>query len=386
MAPSRKDLPGGKEKARGRPRRLLLLFFYSASAIVACGPAHEPASRERPRREDLPPVRTVRARVRTIQPRIVLPASVVARRRSRIGAEVSGTIRKVRVWEGDPVEAGDVLFEIDPEPYRLAVEQAQAALDLARAERAQREADLRRAEELRKKGVLPPQELESLSTALAVSRARERQAAVALEAARDKLERTVVRAPYAGTVTGRFADEGTTALVQPQTIVVEIQETSELVALADVPEKHAGEIRPGDRVLVFLERRAEPVETAISRVNPAVDEASRTFRVRAPLPPGTEGAAAGSFARVEIFPRARPRSVLVPRESVRSRDGTPHVLVVREGKVEAVPVQLGMFSGDEVEIVRGIDPGTEVLAGEEARTIAEGMAVRALPEKGEKEP
>ena len=79
-----------------------------------------------------------------VQP-VLAPGSLVARRESRIGAEVRARIVRVHVAEGDRVEAGDPLFQIDPAAYEMALRQATAGVDVARAERRQLEADLVRA-------------------------------------------------------------------------------------------------------------------------------------------------------------------------------------------------------------------------------------------------
>lgn len=320
-------------------------------------------------------VRTDRLRIGSITQRVSAPASLVARRESHIGVQVPGRIRRVHVSEGDRVEAGAPLFEIDPAEYEMAVRQATAGLELARAQRTQVEADLARARSLRQRNVLPQQEIERLTTALAVARATERQAEEALALARHNLDRTVVRAPYAGSVAARLAHEGTTALVQPQTIVVVLQETAELEGHAAIPESQLTLIRPGNRVLVHVEGIADPIESVISAVSDTIDPATRTYLVKMPVPNSDHRLKAGIFARVEIFPEPRSDTLVAPRESIRTEDGRPRLLMVRDGVAVAVPVELGVASEDTVEILRGAALGDEVVVGDAARALAPGMRV-----------
>jgi membrane fusion protein (multidrug efflux system) len=322
-------------------------------------------------------VETAPLRRGTITQHISAPGSVVARRESHIGAEVSGRIVRIHVFEGDRVEAGAPLFEIDRAPFAIALRQATAGLDVARAERQQIAADLRRAEALQRENLLSPQEVERLTTSLAVAQAHERAAAEAVELAQHNLERTMVPAPFAGSVAERLADEGTTALVQPQTIVVVLQETAELEAHAAIPESQMALVRVGDTALVRIEGLVEPVATQITAVSDTIDRTTRTYLVKMRVPNAGHRIKAGIFAQVEITPQGSTDVVLAPREAVRVEDGRTRLLLVRDGRVDALPIEVGTFTETDVEILAGASAGDTAIVGTAARTIAPGMPVRA---------
>jgi RND family efflux transporter MFP subunit len=325
-------------------------------------------------------VSVVRVGSGAIAERISAPGSVLARRESQIGTMVSGRIERVFVSEGDRVGAGAPLFQIDPGPYAAALRGAEAGLDLARAERRQLEADLARARELEREKIVAPQQLDRLATSLAVARARERQAVEAVAIARQDLERTRVVAPYAGSVASRLADEGTTALVQPQTIVLVLQETAELEAKAAIPESQLQRIQPGDPARLFVEGITDPIETAVAAVGDTIDPATRTYLVTMRVANADRRLKAGVFARVEIRPRAREAVALVPRAALRTEEGRNRVLVVRDGHAHAVPVEVGVVSDELAEILRGVEPGEPVIVGEAAGALAPGMRVRVVAE------
>jgi membrane fusion protein (multidrug efflux system) len=321
-------------------------------------------------------VETAPLRRGAITQHIFAPGSVVARRESRIGAEVSGRIQRVHVLEGDRVDTGAPLFEIEAAPFTMALRQAAAGWDVAHAERAQIATDLRRAESLRRESLLSQQEVERLSTSLAVAEARERAAAEAVELARHNLERTVVRAPYAGSIAERLADEGTTALVQPQTIVVVLQETAELEAHAVIPESQMLSVRIGDVARVRIEGVVEPIATEIAAVSDTIDRATRTYLVKMPVPNPGHDLKAGVFAQVEIMPRGSTDAVLAPREALRVEDGRTRLLLVRNGRADALPIEVGTVTETDAEILAGADAGETAIVGAAARTIAPGMPVR----------
>jgi RND family efflux transporter MFP subunit len=322
-------------------------------------------------------VQVVPVRRGSILPRISAPGTLEARRESQIGVEVQGRITRVYVDEGDRVEAGAPLFEIDPEPYQMALRQAQAAQEHARAERAQVEADLARARQLQQQNVVAAQQREKLETALAVARSAEQQAVEQVALARHKLERTVVHAPYAASVVARLADEGTTALVQPQTIVLVLQEAGELEARATIPESRLSLVRVGDPVLIHVEGLTAPIQTEVYAVGDAVDPTTRTYAVKMRVPNPEHALKAGLFAQVEILPRSKRDALVVPRDAVRSEDGRSRVFTIRDGVATPIPVTLGVVTEEQVEILDGLRVDTPVIVGEAARQLAPGMKVRA---------
>ncbi len=295
-------------------------------------------------------VATTSVRRGTIEHSMSAPATLEARRESRIGPEVQGTLLHVFVDEGD----------------------------LAGAQRRQVEADLARARALRSRGIVAAQDIEKLETAAAVARASERQAAEALALARHRLKQTLMRAPYSGSVAARLADGGTTALVQPQTIVLVLQENSVLEARAAIPESQLFLVRPGDPARIRLEGLATPIETAVAAVGDAIDPATRTYSVRMRVANPDRTLKAGVFAQVEIEPGALRDVLLVPRDALRSEDGGSRVYTVEGGVVTSVPVTLGAISEQAVEILEGPAVGTPVIVGAAAAQVAPGMHVRAL--------
>jgi RND family efflux transporter MFP subunit len=365
-----------------------LLCTWAVVALLGCDAA-EPTKLSSPaaatageRAEPVLAVPIDRVRRGSILQRIPAPASLVAKRESRIGPEVSGPIAEIFVAEGDRVEAGDRLFQIDPEPYALGVRQAEARLTRMRAEARQIASDLSRAEELHRSDVLSQQELDKLQTALTVARAGAREAEEALAIARRNLDRTLVRAPYAGSIAARLADEGTTALVQPQTIVIVIQETAELEAQATIPEVHAGAIAVGDPAVLHVEGIPEPIPTEVAAVSDSVDPVTRTYLVRMRVPNEDRRLKAGVFARVDILPRAKSDVLLVPRSALRREDGRTYVMAVRDGRAVSVPVELGVVSEDAAEVLRGLRVDEEIVVGDAAASIGPGTRLEPASERG----
>jgi RND family efflux transporter MFP subunit len=352
-----------------------------ALAIMGCGQSFDSEAPQDVASGFAQPIIDVRVepvRRGSIGYRIFAPASLAARRASKIGAEVPGRIQEVFVRAGDRVEEGAPLFRIDPKPYQAAFRRAEAGLDLARSERLQIAADLDRVTVLHRDGIGSQSDLDRAHTARAVAIAKERQAKEGVAVARLDLQRTLVTAPYAGSIAERLADEGTMAIAQPQTIVVVIHETNELEARADVAERQLSVIRVGDPAFVHIEGLAEPIRTQVDSVADTIDPATRTYRVKMRVANLDHRLKSGIYARVEIQPADKQDVLLVSRESIRSEAARTRVLTVMDGRAVAVPVRLGLVSDSDAEVLTGVEFGTPVIIGKAAQEIAPEMRVRVV--------
>ncbi len=358
---------------------------------LGCGQA-DPASpvsgrptggAELPSMQPILPVTTTRVEQGSIAQRVSAPGSLMAGRESRIGAEVRGRIQTIFVKDGDRVETGAELFQIDPAPYEVNLRQAEAGLDLARAERKQIEADLGRLNQLHSRDIVAGDELARMKTQVAVAKARERQAKESVALARHNLEQTLVVAPYSGSIAARLVDEGTTALVQPQTIVVVLQETTQLEAEAHIPESQLSIVRVGDPAKVHVQGLGQAIETTVAAVGDTIDPSTRTYHVRMLIDNADHRLKAGVFAHIEITPETKTGVLLVPREAVRSEDGQTRVLVVRDGRAVPVPVELGIADNSRVEVLSGLTARDSVIVGTAAREIAPGMRVEVVTKPAE---
>jgi len=362
-------------------RRCIFAAALLASTALACSGAEQaeaPAgvAAARPAESSLE-VATTRIGRGPIQPRITAPGSLFPKRESQIGTEVAGRIEHVFVSVGDRVETGQRLFQIDPASYEAALAQAEAGLRLAKAQRLQHESDLRRMQLLLERDFAPQQQVDKLGTALEVARAQERQASEAVEMARLLLSRTLVKAPFAGSISQRLADEGTTALAQPQTLVIVLQETATLEARVAIPEAQLSLVHPGDTATLFVQGVETPIATEVFAVSDSIDPATRTYQVRMLVPNPERTLKAGVFARVDIVARSLDDAVLVPRDAMRTEDGESRVFAIENGLAVARPVRLGVVTEEAAQVLSGVEPGDVVIVGESARTIAPGMRVRA---------
>jgi len=231
-----------------------------------------------------------------IHPQRELAASVMARNESRLSAEVSGVVLRWTAEAGSAVKKGQLLVEIDPVDFRLAVAQAQAALDAALARLKQAEQQLKRSQELVREGFFSQEALIQRETEVALMRSERASQQAQLAVARRQLAKATLRAPYAGSVIERLAQTG--EAVAPGTVLYVIAETGAAEVSANIaPLDVAGLRRATD--LVF-ETRGQRYPLRLLRVGGTVSAPARTQEVRLafaaagaskppPVPVGSDG-------------------------------------------------------------------------------------------------
>ncbi len=303
---------------------------------------------------------------------IAASGTIEAKRLTEIGADVPGTLAAVVVDVGQSVRAGAPLFRIDPGPYEMALAEARAGLELARAEHANAAADAARMARLVAENAASVQRADQSRTQAEVASARVLQGEARLARAERDLARTTVRAPYAGSVVERRAHEGALAGSAP---VLVLQESGALEAILDVPETTPIAVRAGDAVRLFAQGAAEPIASTVARVSERIDPSTRTYEVRCVVTDASGAVKAGSYVRAEISAeRAAPRPV-APRSAVVARDGRTFVLRVENGIAREVPVRVGITAGERVELLAGVMPGDIVVHGEAAQRLSDGAPV-----------
>ncbi|MCZ6669932.1 MAG: efflux RND transporter periplasmic adaptor subunit, partial [Acidobacteria bacterium] len=194
-----------------------------------------------------------------------------AKRRVNVSSNTLGKIVRLAVEEGDRVEKGDFLLQIDPAPYRAsvasleaAIRAAQARLNRDQANRDKAELDLKRSNDLRRKNLIPQENLDAARTSLAVAIAVENAARNEVERqqanlinARHDLEQVTIHAELSGIVTRLNVEEGenvvTGTMNNPGTVLMTIADLSEIEAEIDVDETDVVDVRPGQEAEVSID-------------------------------------------------------------------------------------------------------------------------------------
>jgi RND family efflux transporter MFP subunit len=307
---------------------------------------------------------------------VIGTGTIAAEKTTRVGPRVTGIIEAIHVAVGDRVEADAPLFTTRPLEYRIAVEEAEHALRLARAEADKARRDVRRIEQLRQKNVTSIERLDEARTGLEIADARHGAAETALERARENLDNTVVRAPYTAVVTQRLVDEGTmmTTMMSSTSVVVEIMKIDVVEAIVQIPEVDMARVRVGTSARLRIDGTQRDIDGAVTVLNDRVDPLSRSFEVRIRMENADYSIKPGLFVRAELRPAPRDALVLERRALLGPADAR-FVWLDAGGRATRREVRVRELDATRVEVLEGLAAGDPVLAGPNLSRLTEGAPI-----------
>jgi membrane fusion protein, multidrug efflux system len=360
-------------------------FFplFAALGLAACGggPPAAPV---------LPPVEVgvVDVQPRALALKLEYPGQLKGVREVEVRARVSGILLERRYDEGEMVQAGDVLFRIDAEPFRAAVARARAEVGV-------QEAGLGQARRERDRVVpLYEQKLASLrerDTALATFESAEAAVAAARAALRTaelELSYTDVRAPIAGLTSREVRSEGSLVTAGSDssllTYIVQADRLYVDIAIADTDADLVRSALAGDAAglvgvqVTDAQGRLIGAMGRIEFISPRVDDATGTVEIRAVLDnPG--GIVPGRIVRARIEGVSVPNALVIPKRAVMHGAQGAYVWTVDDGGQPApTPVELGALAGNDVAVTAGLTAGARVIVDGTLK-IRPGQPVSAVP-------
>lgn len=345
-------------------RHHLALVLLVALTFAACG-KHGASDDEEKKGEPVPDVTVAKVVRAVIADNLIVNGNLAAlpNRDAKVAALVPGRISKVLVVEGDHVAAGEAIAQLDSTLLREQERQAEAAVNQAKATVQNARLSAQREESLLGRGVSSRKEVEDARTQLAVAQATLQQQESALATARAQVARSVVRAPFEGTVVKRFAGAGEQVDGTAAQPVLEVAQIDTLELLGTVPAARLPEIRSGDAF--NFQTNAVPDATFTARVVsvlPAVDPATNNGTVRIRVDNAKHQLKLGQYLSIDLPLKSSGPRLIVPKQAIYPDEaGEPHVYKVTGDQSEQVAVQLGIQTKDKAEIVSGVNEGDTVI-------------------------
>jgi RND family efflux transporter MFP subunit len=351
-------------------RLLSLLISFLSGALAGCTNERrtEPAAAE-----TVSNVSVMVAQKTTVPDLLEAVGTVRAGQTSQVASQMMGNIVEIRVHEGDRVQSGQVLATVDDIQPRSRVEQATGALAAAEKEVSAADSDLaladstlKRYQQLYEKKSVSPQEFDEIKARRQsaearrdMARAGQTQANAALAQGQTSLGYARIRAPFAGVITEKKADAGT--LASPGMPIFTIEDTRHYQLEATIDESDIRIVRLGQIVSVTVDALGNTeLSGKVVQIVPAADSASRSFLVKVELPSDTR-LRSGLFGRAR-FPRGERTSLLIPRSAVVQRGQFQGAYVIGANQIAGLRyVTLGKTSGDQVEVLSGLQAGEKLV-------------------------
>ncbi|NQU40887.1 MAG: efflux RND transporter periplasmic adaptor subunit [Lentisphaerae bacterium] len=340
-----------------------MIALAAVVLLAGCGQKSD----EAPEQQAQMPVPAIVARAVSEPTRdaVELVGSLAARDAITLLSELDATVTAIAVVEGQAVEAGAKLFQLDD---------VQTAARLAEAEAARRVAGLthERNEGLLSNDTISQQAYDEGDAALQSAEAR-------LKLAADDQAKTVISAPFAGRVGERSVSVG--QFVRRGQLLLALVKTDPLEVIGAVPERYGPSLTPGLHVEFKTEAYPGEVFTAsIVYVSPLIDSASRTVRIKAEVANEDGRLKPGMFGALAVILTEQEASLQIPESCIQMQG--PAMIVVRvttNGVAEFAPVETGRRSKGRVEVRSGLSDGDLVVV-EGWQKMGPGSPVLAAPE------
>ncbi len=361
--------------------RLLLALPLSVCTLMATecsgkSKAQQEEEAKKSKRVEFP-VEVAKVEARRVEYTVAAVGSVEAFEQVSVTARVPGTVEKVDFTEGNLVDPGRVLVEIDPERYRLGVQSARATLEKGQAAKAEAEAGLKRREAVNEKNpaLVKEEDLDSWRTRVRTAAAEVAQAKSALDLAELNLRESSVRAPVAGTIQTRNVQTG--QYVQAGTTLATLVRRDPLLLRFQVPEQDAARLRPGVHARFGVRESQRDFTAVITHVAAAADPASRMVSVTAQVnDPKRDVLRPGAFAQVTVPVGSAAEAPVIPQTAVRPSERGFLGFVVENGVARERVLTLGLRTADgRVEVRSGVRPG-EVLVVRGGEALRDGAPVK----------
>lgn len=336
----------------------------SGSPPRSAGPAGQPPGGQRPPA----PVEVAAAETDRVADRIEALGNLSANENVAIAPEVGGRITALHFNEGQNVEAGALLVELDATIARAELEQARASLSVARDA-------LERNQTLVQRGAGTQVSLEQAAAQLSIAQAN-------LAASEARLEKLAVHAPFKGVAGLRSVSVGT--IVTPGQSIASLTSVDPVKVDFGVPELFLRAIAVGQAIDVRIDAIPGRVfQGSVYAIDPIVDASGRALRLRATVPNPEGILRPGLFARVNLTTGVREDAVLVPETAlIPSPTGeTSAAYIVRENRATLVTLRTGRREAGRVEIIEGVSAGDLVVTAGQAR-LANGAPVLVTGQHG----
>ena len=339
----------------------------------------------------IPVVGAVRLEPQNVPLSFEFSARAQGSKETEVRARVGGILLKRNYVEGSAVKEGDILFEIDPDQYQVALDRAEANMAQVEANLKNAEIDWARKEKLAKDRIVSEKALDDARAALDSYKASYMQAKAEVNAAKLNLDYTKVKAPISGITSMEAQSEGSligangmlTTITQLDPIYVIFSASeNEILSLSNMVER--GLIRnPYNKseifaLVKFSDGSTYNKEGKINFINPSIDESTGTIKLRAVFENPEQRLRPGQFLRLAMEGLTRINALLVPQEAVMQSGAGSYVYRINaEGKVESVSVQTGLVAPDGSWIIdEGLSPG-DIVVTTGLMKIRPGMSVKA---------
>lgn len=304
-----------------------------------------------------------------------------------IKAQVSGELTKVAFREGEDVQKGALLFQLDPRVYQAALKKAEASMHRNRVIMENARKDYDRYSQLVKDGIVTQEQAEGYRTKAESAAAEVASDQASVDSARTQLTYCTITAPVSGRL-GVLAVNRGNVVKANETVLVTINKLTPINASFTIPEKELPEVKrhlANGRVVVEAEvpgSGAIREKGVVSFIDNTIDPTTGTIRLKAAFANAEKQLWPGQFVNLAIIMAIRNNAVVVPSQAIQTGQKGQFVFVVRQdATAEIRPVVAGPATQGVTVMESGIQPGEQVVIDGQMRVVPGGKVEIKQPDK-----
>lgn len=322
------------------------------------------AKKENEVKAEKPPVNVVTLTLSptTITDRINLPGLIEPWTRLLLMAKIGGTVEDVMVAEGSHVKKGEILARIEDADFRIALDRAKAAYNLAKD-------DFERDKAIYKKGVIPTATLDTNRTKMQTAKAD-------FDNAELMLSRTIVTSPMDGVIRRLDAKIGLQLSVGDP--IAEILDIDTVKAIVGIPESDVTAVRKLDTIDITIQALDDKkIQASKLFLSPAPETTARLYNLELKIDNPENEILTGMFIRADIIKKQVANSISIPLYSVISRNDQQYVYIEEDGLAVKKNVSLGIMENWLVQVTEGLRFGDRLIV-EGHRDVEDGQKTKVI--------
>ena len=323
-----------------------LFFVLKPSAATSSAAKTTAASKEKPKEEKKLPVEVAVAKTGSISSSIVTTASLEPEQQVTMLSETQGVVDKLLVDEGGHVREGQILAQLSNREKSVALQKATIRLENAKQE-------LDRKQKSFEQKLISQADYDKAKYDMDVAQSERNTAVV-------DLDRSTIRAPFAGVITERFIEKGQN--INPQSQLFTVLDADPLEAKIYLPEKEILGLQDKQPAELTLNSQKDVVfQGQIKQINPAVDSKTGTVKVTIQITKAPAQVRPGSFVDVKLVTQRHDNALLVPKKALIDEAGSKYVFMINGNTASRRNVQIGFMDDQFAEVISGIKAGESVV-------------------------
>lgn len=334
------------------------------------------------------PVTVAKVESKTMPVRLTAIGNAEAYATVAVKARIDGQIDKAYFREGQDVNQGDLLFQLDPRPLRAQLQQAEAKLAGDRAQLQNARAKDQRYQDLLAQHFVSKEFYAQVRTDFDSMQANVRADEAALENARVQLEYSTIRSPISGRTGKIMIQPGNLVKANDTNALVVINQITPIYVNFAVPEQYLDLIRQGlagEAMTVTVappNSGAAPASGRLAFIDNTVDTTTGTIRLKAVFRNEDKALWPGEFLNVSLTLKQQPNAIVVPSQAIQSGPKGQYVFVVQpDQSVQVREVWVDRVENNETVITKGLNGGEQIVVSGQLR-LTPGTKVSIKPAEG----